>query len=134
MITLFRTGSYRLIETKDDTKVLYLDTDAYAWVKPKNIGEILVVSHNPHKLDCLLASGRYNLFTVIDEPSLTDLQHLELEVGRHTWQGYLLLTGLPDDHKKRARIIPTVQLITKTSLLNKNGLSRSALAGRSSHA
>jgi hypothetical protein len=35
-------------------------------------------------------------------------------VGKGTWQGYLLPTGLPDDKKKRNRIIPTDEVITKT--------------------
>jgi hypothetical protein len=38
--------------------------------------------------------------------------HLELEVGEGYWQGYLLLSGLPNDDHKRARIIPTTETIT----------------------
>jgi hypothetical protein len=49
---------------------------------------------------------------VKDEPKLSDNQHIELEVGLDAWQGYLLLTGLPDDDKKRTRIVPTGELIT----------------------
>lgn len=112
MITLHRTGHYKLIETKANTKVLYLDNDTYAWVEPANIGEILVYSHKSHKTDCVLSMGQYNLYTVEDEPDLSDQTHLELEVGEKSWQGYLLLTGLPDDHHKRGRIIPTVETIT----------------------
>lgn len=111
MITLIKTGEYKLIETKEDTKILYLDDQIFAWVHPRSIGEILVVSHRQHRLDCVLSIGRYDIYGVKDEPSLTDLQHLELEVGRYSWQGYLLPTGLPNDRKKRARIIPTPQLI-----------------------
>ena len=114
MITLMGTGNYRLIETKKDTKILYLDNQVFAWITSKNIGEILIVSHKAHKTDCLLSVGTYNLYAVKDEENLTDLQHLELNVGDDTWQGYLLLTGLPDDRKKRSRIIPTPQLVTNT--------------------
>lgn len=112
MIKLLRHGFYKLIETKDNTKVLYLDNETYAWVEPPKIGEILVYSHKLHRTDCVLSMGHYNLYDVKDEPVLSDLQHLELEYGAGAWQGYLLLTGLPDDHKKRARIIPSIEIIT----------------------
>ncbi len=112
MIRTIRSGFYKLVETKNNTKILYLDNDAFAWVEPKIIGEILVITHNIHKTDCILAIGHYHLHEVIDEPNLSDQVHLELEVGRGSWQGYLLLTGLPNDSKKRGRIIPTHEIIT----------------------
>lgn len=112
MITLLKTGNYRLIETKHHTKVLYLENDTYAWVEPVNIGEILVTSHAVHKTDCVLSTGQYHIYQVDDEPKFTDLTHLELQVGPAQWQGYLLLTGLPNDSKKRGRIVPTSEVIT----------------------
>lgn len=112
MITLQRSGIYKLIETKKNTKVLYLDNDVFAWVEPVTIGEILVVSHKIHKTDCVLSIGDYCLYDVDDEPTISDQPHLELEVGKECWQGYLLLTGLPDQHKLRGRIIPTREVIT----------------------
>lgn len=112
MITSQRSGRYKLIETKANNKVLYLDNDVYAWVEPVKIGEILVYSHQVHKTDCILSMGEYKLYSVKAEPDLSDHLHLELDVGEGRWQGYLLLTGLPDDHHKRARIIPTRETIT----------------------
>lgn len=112
MIGIDQTGFYKLIETKSNTKVLYLGRQVYAWIEPKDIGEILVVSRRVHRTDCVLAMGRYNIYDVFDEPNLSDMQHLELEVGRNNWQGYLLLTGLPNKNKKRARIIPSHEIIT----------------------
>ncbi len=112
MITTLRTGSYKLIETKHNTKVLYLDNDVFAWVEPKNMGEILITSHKIHRTDCILGMGNFCLYDVNDESDLSDQIHLELEVGRNVWQGYLLLSGLPDAHKKRGRIIPTIETIT----------------------
>ncbi len=111
MITLQQSGQHKLIETKANTKILYLDDSTYAWVEPPAIGEILVSTHQPHKADCILSVGDYYLFGVKDEPELSDNMHLELEVGRNIWQGYLLLTGLPTDVKKRSRIIPTTEII-----------------------
>ncbi|NCU38419.1 hypothetical protein EOL96_05170 [Candidatus Saccharibacteria bacterium] len=112
MMQLIKNGTYRLIETKHNTKVLSLDDDTYAWVEPPAIGEILVVTHVDHVTDCILSLGRYNLYDVKDEPGVTDMLHLELEVGQDVWQGYLLLTGLPNDEKKKARIIPTREIIS----------------------
>lgn len=112
MITLQAGGTYKLVETKHNTKILYLDNEAYAWVEPTGIGEILVASHNPLKTDCVLSIGEYRLLLVEDEPKLSDQLHLELEVGKKSWQGYILLTGLPSKQKKRTRIIPTREIIS----------------------
>lgn len=112
MITLYRSGNYKLIETKHDTKVLYLDDEIYAWVKAAGIGQILIASHKTHKTDYLLSVGGYRLYKVEDEPNLSDHIHLELEVGPSVWQGYFLLTNLPDEDNKRTRIIPTTEIIT----------------------
>lgn len=113
MIRLIDSGNYRLIETKTGTKVLELNDSTYAWVNAKGIGEILVASHTQHKTDCVLSVGKFKYYDVgEDEPNITDLPHLELEVGLGQWQSYLLLTGLPDDDKKRTRIIPSEDAIT----------------------
>ena len=112
MISLRRSGLYELIETKHHTKILYLDGDVYAWVEPPNIGEILVTSHKIHKTDCVLSLGRYRLYNVDNELYLHDQIHLELEIGRGRWQGYLLLSGLPNSQKLRGRIIPTEEVIS----------------------
>lgn len=112
MITLIKHGTYKLIETKHNTKVLYLDNEVFAWIEPSNIGEILVTTHKIHRTDCILGLGHYRVYDVMDEPNFTDQIHLELEAGKNVWQGYLLLSGLPDAHKKRGRIIPTMETIT----------------------
>lgn len=112
MITVLKTGSYKLIETKWANKILYLDNKAYAWIDSKKVGELLVATHREHNTYFVLSRGAYILYDVKDEDNLTDLQHLELECGIYAWQGYLLLTGLPSDGKKKSRIIPTEQLIT----------------------
>jgi len=115
MITLLKSGHYKLIETKANTKVLYLDYDTYAWVEPAKTGEILVYSHKVHKTDCVLSMGTYNLYDIDDEPELSDQMHLELEVGEGFWQGYLLLSGLPHENHKRARIIPTHETVAQVT-------------------
>lgn len=119
MITVFKQGTYKLIETKNNVKILSLDDEDFIWIEPRSIGEILVTSRRPHLADDALSAGRYCLYDVEDEDALTDLQHLELQYGSHAWQGYLLPTGLPDDHKKRARIIPTGEVITENKTYRK---------------
>ena len=122
MIKLLRSGDYRLIETRHLTKILFLDQRGiYAWVNAEGIGEILVTSHKQHIADYILALGKYRLYKVIEEPSITNTWHLELSVGIGCWQGYLLPTGLPNNIKKRneqklllrSRIIPTDEVITR---------------------
>ncbi len=115
MVTLVRTGRYTLIETRSQIKILTLDKSiVYAWIYAKDIGELLVTSHVKHRTDQILSVGAYRLYKVKDEPRLTDLLHLELIVGDGLWQGYLLPTGLPKGEKKRSRIIPTRETITKS--------------------
>lgn len=116
MIKLIQHGTYRLIETKRQTKILIFDDNkSYAWINAGKIGEILVASHRPHKTDQILTVGKYRIYQVKDEPKLTDLIHLELLAGDGFWQGYLLTKGLPGvDDKKRVRIIPTKEVITKS--------------------
>lgn len=112
MVTIIGMGTYKLIQTKQHIKILYLDDASFAWINAKSIGEILVVSRNIHHTDSVLSMGHYFIYKVEDEVLLTDLQHLELEVGRDDWQGYLLPTGLPNEDHTRKRIIPTNQVIT----------------------
>lgn len=115
MIKLVDQGIYHLLETRGHTKILTLDKrQTFAWIALEDIGEILVTSHKSHIVDHMLSAGNYRLYYVKDESTLTDLLHLELFVGDGMWQGYLLPTGLPDDEKKRNRIIPTKELITKS--------------------
>lgn len=122
MIKLTHQGHYKLIETKGQTKVLYLNPDStslqtknvYAWVNVSDIGEILITSTNPHKTDYILSLGRYRIYQVKDEPKLTDLTHLELFVGEGLWQGYLLPTGMPNLKERKKLIIPTHEVITKS--------------------
>ena len=46
MIQLIKNGTYKLIETKSMTKILYFDKNGvkkvYAWINAAAIGEILV--------------------------------------------------------------------------------------------
>lgn len=116
MIQLIQSGHYTLIETKGQTKILTLDgKKTFAWVNAIDIGEILITSHKAHITDNILAIGKYRLYEIKDEPDLTDLIHLEFFVGEGKWQGYLLPTGLPNEKKKRNRIIPTNETVTKST-------------------
>ncbi len=123
MITLEKMGQYKIVETKHNTKIIDIDGKTYAWVEPQNIGEILVSTYKMHKTDCILSVGHYKLYKVENEPELSDQQHLELEAGRRVWQGYLLPTGLPNENKKKSRIIPTSEIITMNAkYCDENGL------------
>lgn len=120
MITLHRSGSYKLAETRSGTKMLYLDDAGFAWIRSPSIGSILVRERRAHQPKDILSLGTYRLYDVVDEPELTDEPHLELEVGNNTWQGYLLPVGLPDNQTPRRRIIPTDQTITHNPTFTDN--------------
>lgn len=119
MIRIIRSGEYKLIETKSQTKILILDNkEHFAWINTDNIGQILVASRQTRKGYNVLAFGNYRLYEIRKEPELTDLSHLELHAGNGIWQGYLLPTGLPKNRKKRSRIIPTNEIVTKLQPLS----------------
>lgn len=112
MICLLENGKYSLFETSGHTRVLEIDNkEDFAWINT-GVGEILVHSEQAFKPKERIAEGSYRLYSVKDEPKLTDLKHLELFVGEGKWQGYLLPTGLPEGKKKRSKIIPTEEIIT----------------------
>jgi hypothetical protein len=114
MIKLQSSGQYSLIETKQQIKVLYLDNKSYVWLFIPSIGHVLETTHKPHRADHTLATGCYRIYFVKNESNFSDQLHLELFVGNGQWQGYLLLTGLPNDKKKKSRIIATTEIISKS--------------------
>lgn len=122
MIRAIKKGKYEIVETKYRTKLLYLDENAFAWIHPKNIGEILVSSHHVRESDVKVSQGVYILYDVVNEDALTDLKHLELEYSPGKWQGYLLPTGLPRGRKIRAKIIPTNELVSSVRLPDRHAL------------
>lgn len=113
MIKLLENGTYRLVYTKDDHKILYLGEQGYYWGYADNIGELLTFVKKTHKTSYTLAEGKYKIYAVKDEPKLVDLRHLQLSISSKKWQGYLLLTGLPTKTKIRSKIVPTDEIITK---------------------
>ncbi len=116
MIQTVKNGNYRLYETKHNNRVLELDREKYVWLLAPKIGEMLVLTSLSHRVKNVISSGNYRLYNVKDEVDLTDLLHLEFFVGNGLWQGYLLPTGLPLISKKRSRIIPTSEIITKSTV------------------
>lgn len=115
MILLLEHGSYGLTETVGNAKMLNLsEIGVYAWIYATGIGEILVASGKKNPTGHILAMGKYRIYQVKDESKLTDTIHLELFVGEGIWQGYLLITGLPKGEHKRARIVPTKEIITRS--------------------
>ena len=115
MIKLLGQGDYQLTETRGITKILRLtDKGVFAWINAGEIGEILVATVGNFTDLYTLASGKYRIYEVKDEPDLADTIHLELFTGKGLWQGYLLITGFPTSEHKRTRIIPTSEIITKS--------------------
>lgn len=115
MIKLIEKGSYRIVVDGGMQRILYLGDRTYLWSHAKGIGELLSFSKRSHRTLYLLAIGKYRIYTVKDEPKYVDLRHLELLVGPRTWQGFLLLTGLPNEKKIRSRIVPTKEIISRAS-------------------
>lgn len=116
MIRRVAEGAYTLFETRAGHKILQLnEKQRFAWIHTPGGYEILVATGMTDGNDHTLATGRYRLYDVKEEPDLSDQEHLELLAGERTWQGYLLPTGLPTAKKKRSSIIPTNERITKST-------------------
>lgn len=115
MIRLCRKGAYKLIETERHNKVLFLGSDTYAWEEPIGKGELVAIAHEVQVTDLTLSIGQFRLYGACSEPELSGVPHLELEIGKNSWQGFLLPTGLPKNSDARARIVPTEEVITSNS-------------------
>lgn len=113
MIKLLKSGKYSLVGLEAGQTMLFLGRQGYHWGHAKGIGDLLTFSKRPHKIVNVIAQGDYNLYKVKDESDFVDLQHLELSINPHKWQGYLLLTSLPTDKKIRSRILPTEESISQ---------------------
>lgn len=94
--------------------MLRLDEKEYLWEYAKGIGDLLLFAKQEHPPLSILSKGTYKIYDVKNEPEYVDLQHLELSVGNNTWQGYLLLTGLPNARKIRSKFVPTNEIISVT--------------------
>lgn len=112
MVRLINDGTFRLMETNHGIKLLKLNHKMYAWIVAPRIGSLLIYSAYPHKIVDILSRGHFQLYSVIDDAHLSDGLHLEVEVGERSWQGYLLLTGLPDRVNTRKPIMPTRELVS----------------------
>jgi hypothetical protein len=112
MIKVLENGVYKLIETKRQIKVLYLGDKTYVWLYIPGIGHILEITHTAHSSDHVLAWGEYRLYEVKNDARFSDQMHLELCVGKGQWQGYLLLSGLPTNTKKKGRMVATQEVIS----------------------
>ena len=114
---LVKAGVYTLIETPKGTKILTLNKNyVYAWIRTDKMGEMLVWSKNPHRTYDTLALGRFRLYELDSTPYYTR-QFLELEVGRSSWQSYVLPAGLPYEGKWRSKIIPAIAVEGTPSVL-----------------
>lgn len=119
MIKLAEQGTYKIVETWGETRLIVLnETNCFAWVYAGDeIGEILVATKKKFSDQYTLARGKYRLYEVDQENGLSKGEHLELYIGEGFWQGYILPTGFPKGRNVRNKIIPTRQIITEASRL-----------------
>jgi hypothetical protein len=97
-----KQGDYELFETARGHRVLALNgREWYAWITGQE-SPILVKSDSDHEKERTVATGRFYLIDVEDDPDFTDMPHLFLE-ERGEYRELILPNGLPteDDHQKR---------------------------------
>ncbi|MBP6913404.1 MAG: hypothetical protein KBC00_02215 [Candidatus Levybacteria bacterium] len=92
------------------------EVKSFALILAEDIGEMIAQVTNNQDINCVLSRGNYRIYEVEKEPNLTDLTHLELFIGEGHWQGYLLPNSMPENERKKARIIPTEEVITRSSI------------------
>ena len=115
MIKVLKSGKYQLVETSQQIKVLYLDETPYIWLYIPGIGHVIEMTHNPHRAEHILAQGSYRIYDVKGEERFSRHKHLELFIGDGAWQGYLILTDLPSETRKRVRIVATNEVVSALS-------------------
>lgn len=114
MLKVIGSGTYKLTETKDNTKVLFIDDNyACSWKNEKCNGDLVYLKPDTDKICCFLSVGNWRLYEIKDEPGLTIGNHFELNVGKGKWQGYLLPKGFPTQINKKKPISQTDEIITK---------------------
>lgn len=118
MVKAIKQGDYRLIQTDNGARVLNLSQKKnYIWIRNDGNGEIKIVNSLDLKTSSILAEGKYRVYEVNSETKLADGLHLELSTGPGRWQGYLLTQGLPKHENLSSRIVPTIEVITKSTSL-----------------
>lgn len=116
MISVLKRGEYKILEAKNNIRILILDNkEVFEWNSQAKNGEISISSYKNNQDDNLLSVGNYRLYNVEDETDYIGQKHLELQVGCGYWQGYLLPKDLPKKNKESNVIIPTKELLTKTN-------------------
>lgn len=115
MITTIAAGDYKLVGINNNTKLLLLEgLQPIYWIAVNATQKIFVAPEKYCVQQYVISQGKYRIYEVTKEQGLTNAVHMELLLDTKRWQGYLLPEGFPNILKKRMRIIPTKQIITKT--------------------
>lgn len=115
MIAIVSRGIYAFIETREKTQILTLDAKKkIIWNITAKNGSISFITAQPQVTDRILRTGKYRLYQVKDELTLTSGTHLELLTGRGVWQGYVLPQGLPKNNKSLYPLFTVAEIITKS--------------------
>lgn len=116
MITLLTKGTYTLLGTKDNSKILSFDKNerVYSWIVYDNTGELKHIVYKHFDNEYLISVGKYRMYEVKDEINFSDAIHLEFLVGDGVWQGHLLREGLPNGNENHYTIAPTKELISRS--------------------
>lgn len=112
MLKMVQRGDYKLFDAKENKKVLLIDDMPFVW---ENAVLRKDLSPDSEHDKTILASGKYRLYEVANEPGFSDMFHLELSVGCGNWQGWLLNNSLPVNKDNHTNTAPTKEIITKTN-------------------
>lgn len=114
MIKLLESGTYKLVETENNLKVLMLDDkNIFLWKNFGCSGNLEYTRLDPAQICCMLSVNNYRLYQVKNESGFTKGLHLELYAGKKRWQSYLLKKGLPTAKNQKMPISKIEEIITK---------------------
>ena len=114
MKELLSDGIYELYKAAGNTTILEINGCPYIWVPTHEAGDLIWCGDVIHRPVRIIATGRYELWDVHGVHHPTPVQHLELQSGHDFWRGYLLPTGLPDDHARHSHFVPSDELLHGT--------------------
>ncbi len=108
-------GSYEIIQTSPDMKLLYLDATAYLWRSFRQTGTLTRVNESDRGRGDRLDAGIYSLF---EDAVRSETLHLILNSNHAAPVSYLLPHGLPLNRGTRTQILEETNSTPKAAIFS----------------
>lgn len=116
-INVKRKGSYELVQTDEDYKILVLDgKESYDWLEYPH-GEYLALSTAGYQRENTVAQGDYVVMSARHESGWeNDVDYLGLNEDGERYHMYKIPFGLPTDERQKKRLLDFNQYMSADKL------------------